>query len=114
MPMPPRLPAAPLLLLLLASCGQPFRQPPPPGPPASPQEAACRAQANSSPAVKDVMRRQPPAERVTAFEGWELDVRAARQRAVRDCLVGSGASLPGGVEAVRPPGSNQGLGRLMP
>ncbi|UFN49415.1 phosphoribosylamine--glycine ligase [Roseomonas sp. OT10] len=87
------------LLALLAACGT--RGAIQDRPPASPEEAACRAEARSSPELRTLFQRQPPPDRVTWREVWQDELRATEARLVTDCLRRDGIAAPGGVEPTR-------------
>ena len=95
-----RLPFASLALAaLLAACGT--RGVIQDRPPASPQEAACRAEARSSPELRAVFQRQPPPDRVTWRTAWEDELQSTEARLVTECLRRDGFAARGGVEPTR-------------
>ena len=104
---PPRA-LAPLLgaLLALGACGL-FRNPTPLRPPPldpdqdTPAYRACREEARSSEAVRD-LERQRNAQNIPNWERLAEEARVRGNRAYRDCLRREGLALPGGVEAPRP------------
>ena len=95
------------VLALLTACGDAPR----PAPVAeSPQRTACRAEARNSPEVKEIMQRQPAADRVTWRIVWEQDVAEAERRHALDCMRRAGLALLGGVEAPAPRINSEVLG----
>jgi hypothetical protein len=89
-----------LALLLLGGCGM-FGSLTPPIPEGenTPDHAACRAEAQRSPAVLALAQQANPAAYGETRQDQER--RVAVQRAYRDCLRARGMARPGGVEPER-------------
>lgn len=88
-----------LLLVLLAGCAR--NDPLPPAD--TPAEAACRREAEASPATKAGYARMPPANNVTQRERVMREIAAAERGAYLRCMRDKGLAPPGGVEPVRLP-----------
>jgi len=87
------------LLLALASCAK--NDPLPPAD--NPTEAACRREAEASPAAKAGYARLPPPENVTSYNRVKAEIAAIERAAYLRCMRDKGLAPPGGVEPVRPP-----------
>lgn len=86
-------------LLLLAACG--VNDPLPPA--TTPGEAACRREAETSPAVRAGYARLPPPANADLFNRAKAEIAATERGAYFRCLRDRGLAPPGGVEPVRPP-----------
>ncbi|TPG58053.1 phosphoribosylamine--glycine ligase [Roseomonas nepalensis] len=88
-----------LMGLLLAACAA--NDPLPRA--TNPTEAACRREAEESPAVRAGFARLPPTANADLFNRAKADLAATERTAYFRCLRDKGLAPPGGVEAVRPP-----------
>ncbi|MFH5925379.1 hypothetical protein [Roseomonas xinghualingensis] len=86
------------LLLGLAACA--INDPLPPA--ANADEAACRAQAQDSPAAKEAFRRLAPGN-PTQRDRVMAEAAAAERRVYLRCMRARGLAPRGGVEPVLPP-----------
>jgi hypothetical protein len=100
---PPLSRLAPLAgaLALLATQGGCARRPPVPPDENTPQHQACRAEAQTAPAVRALDREVNPSAAPVGGR-IEYEKYLAEMRAYRDCLRRAGLTLPGGVEPVIP------------
>ncbi|MCO6416478.1 phosphoribosylamine--glycine ligase [Siccirubricoccus sp. KC 17139] len=87
-----------VLTLALAACRG---APTPPPEPETPEQRACRAEAERSPELGRVYAQANPAM-ADNRERLEAEARRVRARAFRDCLRARGLPAPGGVEPVTP------------
>ncbi len=88
-----------LLLLPLGACG--VFSGGPPREPETPDQQACREEARSSPAMKELDRQRMPMNDLNE-DRMRREQPAILARAYRDCMRARGANLPGGVQAVQP------------
>ncbi|HEY8612454.1 MAG TPA: phosphoribosylamine--glycine ligase [Roseomonas sp.] len=86
-------------LLALAACAA--NDPLPPATNAA--EAACRAEAQNTPAVKSAFQRLAPPANPTQRNRVMGEAAAAERAAYLRCMRAKGMAPPGGVEPVRPP-----------
>ena len=82
----------------LAGCG--LFGPAAPTPPPSPEQAACESQANTAPAVREIMNKI--VGNAHYQREHEDDLRAAKQDATLACLRARGIVRSGGVERQKP------------
>jgi hypothetical protein len=75
-------------LVALAACGGT----PDPNDP----QAACRAEAEQTNAVRELSRSRPSINNPTIYQAWEERVTAARQTAVQNCLADRGLATRAG------------------
>ncbi|SHK35846.1 hypothetical protein SAMN02745194_04759 [Roseomonas rosea] len=68
----------------------------------TPEEAACRSEAERAPEVRAIYERMPPAQNATARERVMGEVTAAERNAYLRCMRARGLAPRGGVEPVRP------------
>ncbi len=82
--------------LLLAACSG---SPATPARPLTPEETACRQEANDAQIAVDAHRANPT--NLTYTDRLNAEAEAAREAAYRDCLARRGVRRGGGVERVR-------------